>query len=132
MQSKLLRVLQENSFYRVGGTTPKNVNVRVICANNIPLQKLVNEGKFREDLYYRLNICCINVPPLRERPEDIECLVRHSSTITAKVRHAKPSRRRLIKSWRNITGLAMSESWKIQCIVFTSASASVIGEDAVG
>lgn len=74
MQSKLLRVLQENSFYRVGGTTPKNVNVRVICANNIPLQKLVNEGKFREDLYYRLNICCINVPPLRERPEDIECL----------------------------------------------------------
>ena len=74
LQSKLLRVLQENSFYRVGGTTPKNVNVRVICANNIPLQKLVNEGKFREDLYYRLNICCINVPPLRERPEDIECL----------------------------------------------------------
>ena len=74
MQSKLLRVLQENSFYRVGGTSPKNVNVRVICANNIPLQKLVNEGKFREDLYYRLNICCINVPPLRERPEDIACL----------------------------------------------------------
>lgn len=74
MQSKLLRVLQENSFYRVGGTTPKNVNVRVICANNIPLQKLVSEGKFREDLYYRLNICCINVPPLRERPEDIACL----------------------------------------------------------
>lgn len=74
MQSKLLRVLQENSFYRVGGKTPKNVNVRVICANNIPLQKLVSEGKFREDLYYRLNICCINVPPLRERPEDIACL----------------------------------------------------------
>ena len=74
MQSKLLRVLQENSFYRVGGTTPKNVNVRVICANNIPLQKLLSEDKFREDLYYRLNICCINVPPLRERPEDIACL----------------------------------------------------------
>ncbi len=83
MQSKLLRVLQENSFYRVGGTTPKNVDVRVICANNIPLRKLVNEGKFREDLYYRLNICCINVPPLRERPEDIDCLanafIRHYS-----------------------------------------------------
>lgn len=83
MQSKLLRVLQENSFYRVGGTTPKNVNVRVICANNIPLRKLVDEGKFREDLYYRLNICCINVPPLRERPDDIDCLagafIRHYS-----------------------------------------------------
>ena len=74
MQSKLLRVLQENSFYRVGGTTPKNVNVRVVCANNVPLKKLVEEGKFREDLYYRLNICMLEVPPLRKRKEDILCL----------------------------------------------------------
>ena len=74
MQSKLLRVLQENSYYRVGGVQPKHVNVRVICANNIPLRKLVEEGKFREDLYYRLNICLINVPPLRMRKEDIVCL----------------------------------------------------------
>ena len=74
MQSKLLRVLQENSFYRVGGTKSKNVNVRVICANNIPLKQLVDEGKFREDLYYRLNICMIQIPPLRQRKEDIICL----------------------------------------------------------
>lgn len=74
MQSKLLRVLQENRYYRVGGTQQKTVDVRVICANNIPLQELVKEGKFREDLYYRLNICMINVPPLRERKEDIACL----------------------------------------------------------
>ena len=74
MQSKLLRVLQENSFYRVGGTKAKNVNVRVICANNIPLKQLVDEGKFREDLYYRLNICMIQIPPLRQRKEDIICL----------------------------------------------------------
>ncbi|MBQ4650311.1 MAG: sigma 54-interacting transcriptional regulator [Firmicutes bacterium] len=74
MQSKLLRVLQENTYYRVGGVQPKHVNVRVVCANNIPLKKLVEEGKFREDLYYRLNICLINVPPLRMRKEDIECL----------------------------------------------------------
>lgn len=74
MQSKLLRVLQENSFYRVGGTRPKNVNVRVICANNIPLKKLVDEGKFREDLYYRLNICMLQIPPLRDRKEDVVCL----------------------------------------------------------
>ena len=73
-QSKLLRVLQENSFYRVGGTELKTVNVRVICANNVPLKKLVDEGSFREDLYYRLNICLIEVPPLRKRPEDIVCL----------------------------------------------------------
>ena len=74
MQSKLLRVLQESTYYRVGGTKPKHVNVRVICANNIPLKKLVEEGHFREDLYYRLNICLINVPPLRFRKEDISCL----------------------------------------------------------
>ena len=71
MQSKLLRVLQENQFYRVGGTRQINVNVRVICANNVPLRQLVDEGKFREDLYYRLNICTIEVPPLRERRGDI-------------------------------------------------------------
>ncbi|MBR4862338.1 MAG: sigma 54-interacting transcriptional regulator [Firmicutes bacterium] len=74
MQSKLLRVLQENTYYRVGGTEQKRTNVRVICANNVPLLKLVQEGKFREDLYYRLNICSIDVPPLRERKEDIGCL----------------------------------------------------------
>ena len=77
MQSKLLRVLQENSYYRVGGTEQKNVNVRVICANNVSLKKLVEEGKFREDLYYRLNICLIEVPPLRQRKEDIACLAEH-------------------------------------------------------
>ena len=74
MQSKLLRVLQENQFYRVGGTKQLSVNVRVICANNINLRKLVDEGKFREDLYYRLNICQINVPPLRNRQEDVYVL----------------------------------------------------------
>lgn len=74
MQSKLLRVLQENAYYRVGGTEQKHVNVRVICANNIPLKKLVEEGKFREDLFYRLNICMLEIPPLRRRKEDIMCL----------------------------------------------------------
>ena len=74
MQSKLLRVLQENTFYRLGGTEQIKTNVRVICANNVPLKKLVEEGRFREDLYYRLNICLIEVPPLRERVEDIRCL----------------------------------------------------------
>ncbi|MGN0658886.1 MAG: sigma-54 interaction domain-containing protein [Emergencia sp.] len=74
MQSKLLRVLQENQFYRVGGTRQISVNVRVIVANNVPLRELVDSGRFREDLYYRLNICRIDVPPLRERREDILCL----------------------------------------------------------
>jgi len=74
LQSKLLRVLQENQFYRVGGTVPIDINVRVICANNVPLRQLVEQGKFREDLYYRLNICTITVPPLRERKDDIVVL----------------------------------------------------------
>ena len=74
MQSKLLRVLQDSTYYRVGGTEQKHVNVRVICANNVSLRKLVEEGKFREDLYYRLNICSIDVPALRERREDIACM----------------------------------------------------------
>lgn len=74
LQSKLLRVLQENQFYRVGGMSPININVRVICASNVPLRQLVEQGKFREDLYYRLNICTINVPPLRDRKEDVIAL----------------------------------------------------------
>ena len=74
IQSKLLRVLQENSFYRVGGSRQINVNVRVIAANNIPLIQLVEDGVFRSDLYYRLNICTIEVPPLRNRRDDILCL----------------------------------------------------------
>ncbi len=74
LQSKLLRVLQESQFYKVGGVNPVTINVRVICANNIPLRQLVEQGKFREDLFYRLNICTITVPPLRERREDISVL----------------------------------------------------------
>lgn len=77
MQSKLLRVLQEKQFYRIGGQDLVNVDVRVVCANNVDLRKLVKEGKFREDLYYRLSVCEIKVPPLRERVEDIACIAEH-------------------------------------------------------
>ena len=77
MQIKLLRVLQERRFERVGGTEPIDVDVRVIAATHQDMDKLVKEGKFREDLFWRLNVIPIFLPPLRERPEDIPVLVGH-------------------------------------------------------
>jgi len=77
MQIKLLRVLQERKFERVGGGDPIEIDVRVIAATHQDMEKLVKDGKFREDLYYRLNVVRIDIPPLRERPEDIPLLVAH-------------------------------------------------------
>ena len=77
MQAKMLRVLQERRFERVGGTQTVEADVRVIAATNRDLLKLSKEGKFREDLYYRLNVVKIDLPPLRERPEDIPLLAAH-------------------------------------------------------
>lgn len=76
-QVKFLRVLQEGEFERLGSSAPVKVNVRVIAATNKDLEKLVREGKFREDLYYRLNVFPITVPPLRDRIEDIKPLTNH-------------------------------------------------------
>jgi len=74
LQAKILRVLQENEIERVGGTESIPVNVRLVAATNRNLGELVKEGKFREDLYYRLNVIPVTIPPLRSRLDDIEIL----------------------------------------------------------
>jgi PAS domain S-box-containing protein len=75
LQAKLLRVLQEREFYRVGGNVRVKVDVRIIAATNRNLEEMVKEGEFREDLYYRLNVISLNIPPLRERVQDVEHLI---------------------------------------------------------
>ena len=71
MQVKLLRVIQEESFFRLGGTTNIDVDVRIVTATNRDLEKEGREGKFRQDLFYRINVIKITLPPLREKMEDL-------------------------------------------------------------
>ena len=77
LQAKLLRVLQEKEIDRIGGTCPIPIDARVIAISNMDLKTAVAEGKFREDLYYRINVIPLTLPPLRERKEDIKLLAGH-------------------------------------------------------
>jgi two-component system response regulator PilR (NtrC family) len=76
-QAKLLRVIQEREFMRLGGVETIRVDVRIVAATNVDLQKMMDEGRFREDLYYRLNVINLQLPPLSDRKEDIPLLVQH-------------------------------------------------------
>jgi two-component system, NtrC family, response regulator AtoC len=92
LQSRLLRVLQEREIRRVGDNTPIYVNVRVVAASNEPLEKKIKEGSFREDLYYRLNVISIQLPPLRERRDDIPLLAAHFLRSKGSSRSGSPFR----------------------------------------
>jgi DNA-binding NtrC family response regulator len=77
MQARLMRLIEDREFIRAGGTTPQKVDVRVIAATNMNLQQMVDEGRFRQDLLYRLNVIAIPMPPLRDRKDDIPLLAQH-------------------------------------------------------
>jgi two-component system response regulator AtoC len=90
VQVKLLRLLQEREFERLGGTQTLKVDVRFVAATHRPLEEMVKKGEFREDLFYRLNVVPVWLPPLRARPEDIEPLARHFLDMHAKVNGRQP------------------------------------------
>ncbi len=90
VQVKLLRLLQEREFERLGGTQTLKVDVRFVAATHRNLEEMVRKGEFREDLFYRLNVVPVWLPPLRARPEDIEPLVRHFLEVHAKANGRPP------------------------------------------
>jgi DNA-binding NtrC family response regulator len=104
VQAKLLRVLQEHTFERVGGTRAIEVDVRIIAATNVDLARAVAEKRFREDLYFRLNVFPIAIPPLRDRPEDIPVLVQYfvskfAREMRKRVTGATPEALRVLQSY---------------------------------
>jgi two-component system nitrogen regulation response regulator GlnG len=84
LQTRLLRVLSDGTFYRVGGAQPVRVDVRIVAATHQPLEDRVREGKFREDLFHRLNVIRLRLPPLRERREDLPELAKHFLALSAR------------------------------------------------
>ncbi|MCD4830004.1 MAG: sigma 54-interacting transcriptional regulator [Candidatus Cloacimonetes bacterium] len=103
MQTKLLRVLQERTYYPVGGKREMRTNARFVFATNIDLRQAVMDGTFREDLYYRISAFCINIPPLRERCEDIPPLVRHFTRKFLQIQPeivVAPIPDRIIEAWQ--------------------------------
>jgi DNA-binding NtrC family response regulator len=132
-QAKLLRVLQEKQFERIGGNQPLSVDVRIIAATNQDLEAMVAQGKFREDLYYRIKVVEVRIPPVRERREDIPLMVQHFIQDACK-RFGKPEKQLAPEAMRE----CMEHAWKgnarslkaaIEQAVILSSGAEITGDD---
>ncbi|HZY30607.1 MAG TPA: sigma 54-interacting transcriptional regulator, partial [Candidatus Methylomirabilis sp.] len=133
LQAKLLRVLQEHEFERVGGTKPIRVDLRFVAATNRRLDKAIREGVFREDLFFRLNVVTVPLPPLRDRPDDIVPLVNHflarfCGELGKRIKEITPEGWELLKRYRwpgNVRELANI----VERAVVLSASERITSED---
>ena len=145
LQPKLLRVMQERQFERLGGAAPIRTDVRVICATHRNLTEMIDERQFRADLFYRLSVFPIELPPLRERPEDIHLLVRHFAMdyadrmhkpitaiseefISALARHSWPGNVRELQNFieRSVilaTGAVLNGSSELTCTTYDGSKA---------
>ncbi|MGE0130404.1 MAG: sigma 54-interacting transcriptional regulator [Blastocatellales bacterium] len=106
LQSKLLRVLQEHEFERVGGVRPIKTDIRLIAATNRNLEQAIKDGRFREDLYYRLNVICLNLPALRERREDITALAHYFAA-----KYSQKCKRKIVGISPEAMSCLMSYDW---------------------
>ncbi len=134
VQVKLLRVLQQREFERVGGTKTIKVDVRVVAATNGDLEKLIKDGKFREDLYYRLQVIQIVMPPLRQRTEDIPLLVtqflhKFNAENGAKIETFSPEAMMHLLSYSWPGNVRELENVVERCVVMADPRTSVIDAD---
>jgi two-component system response regulator AtoC len=134
VQKMLLRVLQEREFERVGGNEIIRIDVRLVTATNQSLEKLVSEGKFREDLFYRLQVITINVPPLRDRTDDIPALIEHFAEIYSKenLRHmefASPEALELMMKYSWPGNVRELENTIERAVVLSDSNAKMITPD---
>ena len=125
-QAKLLRVLQEHEFERLGSNRTIKVDVRIIATTNKDLEKEVAEGRFREDLYYRLNVVTIKIPPLRERDGDVELLAeyfldKYSRSLNKKIRKIDPAAMQLLKGYRWPGNIRELENTMERAVLMTEA-----------